>query len=252
MKNNKNIVKYDNSFNRTSLTLFTKVQSDVLISVLSHMHKSSSKYNNKYATVFSFSEIREMTGSKNLHTSKIKKALDALLDTKVEYYKDGSFTKANLFSHYKVNEDGKAEIVLTDYMSEKLTLNSSEYTILALDEYVKLPNNYSKELYRILRQFKHSGVRIIAKQELIRMMNPPKSYNEYDFVRKVLFPAIEENKAFFEGLSVNVKGKNVLPDKVEFKFKAHKKNNTYDKYKNKKYKENDMEDELLAHIRKHS
>lgn len=225
MKDNK-LIKYDNTFNKTSLTLFTKVQSDVLISILSRMCQSQSKDNSNYKAVVSFKEIREMTGSKNLHTSKIKLALDKILDTKVEFYRNNRFVKANLFSHYEVNTKDTVEIVLTDYMSEKLTLNSNQYTILELDEYVRLPNSYSKELYRMLRQFKHSGIRVIPKDELIRMLNPPKSYNEYDFVRKVLLPALEENKVFFENLSVNVGEKNVLPNPVEFKFKAHKK---YDK-----------------------
>lgn len=223
MNDDNKIVKYDNTFNKTSLTVFSKVEANVLMSVLSCMDEKFTKIGeSRYSAVFEFSEIRELTNAKSLHTSRIKKALDALLDTKIEFYRNGSHVKGNLFSHYEVNMNGQAEIELTTYMSEKMNLGKGNFTILQLNEYNSLPNSYSKELYRMLRQFRHKGFFVINKNELIRMMEPPKSYNEYDFVRKVLLPAIEENKKYFENLTINVQPKNVLPNVVEFTFKKHK------------------------------
>ena len=221
----KQIVKYDNTFNKTSLSLFTKVQADILLTVLSRMSEEVNKDGCCIAK-FSFNEIRKMVNAKNLHTYRIKEAFDALLDTKVEFYTDSTYEKGNLFSHYIITNKKEAEIVLTKAMTNKiipsLLPKAKEYTILNLNEYVNLTSKYSKELYRLLRQFRYSGMKLISKKDLFEMLNPPKSHNEYDFVRKILLPAIEENKAYFENLAVNVGERNELSNLVRFTFKPHK------------------------------
>lgn len=216
-KNKGDLVVYDNTFNKTSLTLFTKVQINVLFAVLSYMCESAPKDANEYKAVFDFKDIRDRTGNKNLHTSRIKSALDKLLKTRIEYYIDGKFTAANVFSHYEVNDDGRAEIALTHYMGEKLNLKASEYTILELKDFVMIKNPYAKDLHRLLRQFKNSGFLKIKKEELLRIFNSPKSYDEYNIIRKVLMPAIEENKKHFNNLKVNIDD-NTLPSTVHFTF----------------------------------
>lgn len=223
-KNDKeNIIVYDNTFNKTSLTIFTKIQINVLFAVLSYMRDNAPKNANEYKAVFDFNKIRERSGNKNLHTSRIKSALDKLLKTQIEYYRDGEFTVANVFSHYKVNDDGKVEIGLTPYMGEKLNLKSHGYTILNLDDFVMIENAYAKDLYRLLRQFKHTGLLSMRKKDFLKFFNPPKSYNEYDIIRKILMPAIEDNKKYFENLKVNIEDNKVLPEVLCFTFKKHEK-----------------------------
>lgn len=220
------IVKYDNTFNKTSLSLLTKVQADVLLSVLAQMGKDSTE-EDCYVATFTFKEVRQMIGAEHMQLYRIKQVFDTLLDTKVEFFTDDTYEKGNLFSHYSITGTKEARIVLTRNLTDKLITNSKEYTILNLNEYIELPNGYAKELYRILRQFRHSGMRLIAKEELINMMKPPKSYNEYDFVRKVLLPAIEENKAYFKNLTVNVGDKNNLPRTVRFMFMPQDKHESF-------------------------
>lgn len=235
MKEENRIVKYDNKFNKTSLSLLTKVESDVLLSVLSRMDKMSSE-DDRYVAEFTFKEIREMTGAKHLKTSRIKNTFDTLLDTKVEFFTGNTYSKGNLFSHYSLEDKTTAKIVLTKNMTKQLIPINKEYTILKLDEYINLPNTYSKEVYRLLRQFRHSGLTMISKDDLYNLLSPPKSYNEYDFIRKVILPAIEENEIHFEDLSVNITGNN-LPNVIKFIFKPHK------RMKGKDYS-NDVESEL--------
>lgn len=223
-KKNNSIVKYDNSFNKTSLSLLTKVQSDILMAVLQRMGKEVKKNENGndcYVASYSFNEIRNMTNNLSLKSKRIKEMFDELLDTKVEIFEGDRYTKANLFSHYTLTGKSVAEITLSSELTKKLIIDNSEYTILNIDEYVELPNTYSKELYRILRQFRHSGIRIITKLELLQVLSPPKSYNEYNIIRKVILPALENNKTHFQNLSVNIEG-NEIPNVVKFTFTPHK------------------------------
>ena len=237
----KAIVKYDNTFNKTSLSLLTKVQSDVLLTVLGSMGQDSNE-DGCYVAHFTFKEIRGMIGSEHIQAKRIKQTFDTLLDTKVEFFTDDTYEKGNLFSHYSITGSSSAQIVLTKNMTNKLITNTKEYTILNLNEYIELQNSYSKELYRLLRQFRHSGQKFIGKDELINMLKPPKSYDEYDFVRKVLIPAIEENKAYFKNLTVNIGPQNSLPNTVKFFFKEHERIELF------KTKEPKDEKEILSYI----
>lgn len=220
------IVRYDNSLNKTSLSLLTKVQSDVLMSVLQKMGEET-KYDVSgekcYVANYSFGEIRNMTNNPGLQAKRIKKIFDELLDTKVEFLEEGKYTKANLFSHYSLTDKSNAEITLSSELTKKLITDKNEYTILSLDEYVSLPNNYAKELYRLLRQFRHSGIIFVKKEDLLSLLNPPKSYNEYDTLRKVILPAIEVNREYFEDLSMTQTHPNKIPSVCKFTFKKQEK-----------------------------
>lgn len=238
------IIKYDNTFNKTSLSLLTKVESDILISVLSKMG-SEKNANGCYVARFSFRDLRETSGATNMQHYRIKKVFDTLLETKVEFFNKNSYEKGNLFSHYAISEDNKeAEITLTKNMTDKLIPDAKEFTILNLNEYIALPTNYSKEMYRLLRQFRYSGKKVISKQDFINMLKPPKSYGEYDIVRKVVLPAIAENRVHFEDLSINIKSNGCLPEVIKITFKPHPKNES-------KLSQED-EDDLLEHIRANS
>lgn len=242
MQNQNLIVKYDNSFNKTSLSLLTKVQSNVLMSVLQRMGKEFEKDkhgNDCYVAKYTFEEIRLMTNSKSLQTKKIKEIFDQLLDTKVEIFEDSRYTKANLFSHYTLTDRSTAKITLSSALTNKLITDEEKYTILSLDEYVSLPNNYSKEMYRLLRQFRHSGIIYIKKEDLRRALKPPKSYLEYDFIRRIIEPAIENNKEYFDNLKIYLKNKSKLPNVIKITFEPHKK---------KKINKAEMNDDLIKYL----
>ena len=222
------IVRYDNTFNKTSLSVLTKIQSDILMSVLEKMGKEveiDEKGNRCYIARYEFKEIRDLIDSKNMQAHKIKKVFDELLNTKVEFFGDGIYTKANLFSSYSLTNRSTAEIVLSSQLTSKMVIGENNYTILQLEEYVSLKNKYSKELYRLLRQFRHSGLLIIKREDLLNILKPPKSYDEYNFIQKALNPAIEDNKEYFEGLKLTnfERNGNALPPVCKFSFKKHEK-----------------------------
>lgn len=245
------LVKYDNTFNKTSLSVLTKIQSDILMSVLEKMGKEveiDEDGNKCYIARYEFKEIRDLIDSKNMQAHKIKKVFDELLNTQVEFFGDGIYTKANLFSSYSLTDRSTAEIVLSSQMTSKMVLGKSKYTILQLEEYVSLKTKYSKELYRLLRQFRSSGLLIIKKEDLLSALKPPKSYDEYNFIQKALNPAIEDVSRYFEDLKiVNLEKRgNGLPKVCKFTFKKHEK----DKGDKRIGKNVSEEQELLEYIMK--
>lgn len=221
------IISYDNTFNKTSLTLFTQVQLDVLMAVLSKMGKEVDEEGRLIAE-YKFKEIRRITRMQELYASRLIKTLSELMDTKVIFFdSNGESYSGNLFSECQAQDNNIVKVTLSKEMTKKLILNKKEYTILQLDEYVKLKNKYAKELYRLLRQFRHTGLFIIKKEDLLKVLSPPKSYNEYDSIRRILNPAIECNKEYFKELKlINfTKNGNGLPDTCKFTFKKHSRKN---------------------------
>lgn len=219
-------VRYDNSFNKTSLSILTEIQSDILMAVLEKMGKDlvlDDDGNQCYVARYKFKEIREKINSPHMQAKKIKEVFDLLLKVEVEIFEDGEIFKSNLFTDYLLIDRSTVEIILSSKLTKKLFITKKNYTIIQLDEYVSLKSRYAKELYRLLRQFRHTGILLIKKDSLITALQPPKSYNEYDLIRKVLIPAIEHNKSYFKGLKiVNLeKNGNALPLSCKFTFKKH-------------------------------
>lgn len=247
----KEFISYDNSFNKTSLTLFTQVQVDVLMAVLSKMGKETDEQG-RFVAEYKFKDIRRMTGMKELYASRLIKILDELMETKVIFFNGSGYYNGNVFSECIAVDKTTVKVVLSMDMTKKLLLGKSGYTILELEEYVELKNKYSKEFYRLLRQFRYTGVLLIKKEDLLKILSPPKSYNEYDSVRRIINPAIEHNQKYFKNLKLTnyTKGGNGLPDVCKFTFEKHIKESVEKMFKenvkNKKYTEEEIE--LLKYI----
>lgn len=238
-------IYYDNTFNKTNLNLFTQAQTNVLMAILSKMGQSMDE-DGRFFAEYNFKEIRRMTEMKELYASKLEKALSKLIETKVKFFENGQYYSGRLFSKCILTSKSTVKITLSTEMTQKLILNKSEYTILELDEYVQIRNKYAKELYRLLRQFRHTGILIIKKEDLLEIISPPKSYNDYDIIRETLNPAIKGNQKHFENLKLTnyTKGGNGLPEICKFTFKKHAKKNI------KKVFEGESEEdaELLKYI----
>lgn len=245
LKKEQEIISYDNTFNKTNLNLFTQAQTNVLMAVLSKMGKDKDE-EGRFVAEYEFKDIRRMTEMKELYASRLESTVKKLINTKVQFFKDGAYYSGNLFFNYFMSGKGVVKITLSSDMTEKLILNNNGYTILDLNEYVQLRNKYAKELYRLLRQFRHTGSLVIKKEDFLNIISPPKAYNEYDTIRETILPAIEANKKYFESLKmINfTKNGNGLPNVLKFTFKKHKKENLKKTFEGK----SPEEIELLEYI----
>ena len=120
MQSTNNQIKYDSTFNKTSLGAFTNNELNVLMIILSLMTKENMN-KHCYKIEISFSEIRKMLGSPNLHISRIIKIYDSLSNIKCDFYNEhGIVTKDTLFSEYKLSSNKKiVTITLSKSLSDK-------------------------------------------------------------------------------------------------------------------------------------
>ena len=80
------------------------------------------------------------------------------------------------------------------------------YTTFELDEYIDLDSKYSKNLYRLLKQFRTTGKLYISDvQDFREKLDCPKKYSAKYFLSECIKPAIEELnlKGYFIELSVD-------------------------------------------------
>lgn len=131
-----------------------------------------------------------------------------VLFTKVEIYKDEEYVSIG------VNPD-------LEHIINSLTSN---FTKFELQEMTHLKSTYSKHMFRILKQYKHTGYVKIKINDFRERLDIPKSYRMTNINQKVLTPIIKELGLIFNNLQINKikakKGRKI--EWIEFIFDAEK------------------------------
>ncbi|SKA06547.1 Initiator Replication protein [Cetobacterium ceti] len=87
------------------------------------------------------------------------------------------------------------------------------YTILDLKALVNFKSKYSKNLYRLLKQWETTGIKEFSIDEFRTSVDVPKTYLMKQIDQKVLTPILKELSEFFPGLNIE-KFKNGRGSKV--------------------------------------
>ena len=131
-----------------------------------------------------------------------------ILFTKVEIYKDKEYVAIG------VNPD-------LEHIINSLTSN---FTKFELREMTHLKSTYSKHMFRILKQYKHTGYVKINIADFKNRLDIPKTYQMNDITKRVLKPIINELSSIFNNLNINKikakKGRKI--EWLEFTFDAEK------------------------------
>lgn len=110
-----------------------------------------------------------------------------VLFTKVEIYKDEEYVSIG------VNPD-------LEHIINSLTSN---FTKFELQEMTHLKSTYSKHMFRILKQYKHTGYVKIKIDDFRERLDIPKSYRMTNINQKVLTPIIKELSFIFNNLHID-------------------------------------------------
>jgi plasmid replication initiation protein len=132
-----------------------------------------------------------------------------ILFTKVEIYKDKEYVAIG------VNPD-------LEHIINSLTSN---FTKFELREMTHLKSTYSKHMFRILKQYKHTGYVKIKIDDFRERLDIPNSYRMTNINQKVLAPIIKELGFIFNNLNINkikAKKKGRKIEWLEFTFDAEK------------------------------
>lgn len=212
------MIKYHNNLNKIALKGFNQRELGIFFAICSIMKEKGIQ-----ELEITFSELEQIVGisfkDKSELVDYIRNMSRKLLDLKIESSENGVFINFVLF-----------RTLITDTNTEKLTIRVNEdfsyilndltkhFTLFELKDFNQLNSIYAKHLYRLLKQFKYTGMFRIEISEFRRLFDIPMSYRMTDINRRVLTPAMKEVSQFFTSLSLikEKEGKNIKYLKFTF------------------------------------
>ena len=200
----KEIVKYDNFMNTLNFNQFTSTDLDFLMCLCTKM-----KNQDVNEMVFTFEQIINSTNYTVANMGRFVKDLvrmnNRLMKVTCALETEEEILMFVLFPTFIIN---KEEQILRVCVNEKFkfVLNeiSKNFTRFELEEFVQLESKYSKNLYRLLKQYRRTGTYRVDVEEFKRLMDCPKSYKNKYFWDECVKTAVKEltEKSYFKDLSV--------------------------------------------------
>ena len=217
------IVKYHNNLNSVALKNFNGVEIDLLMAICSKL-----KNEDINEVELKFSDLRRMINSKHRGESRFIQNLEQmykkLLNLSIRIETEDRIINFILFTKYEILKKQKVIIIRVNE-EFKFLLNSfiSNFTRFELNEFISLKSNYSKEIYRRLKQFKHTGIWKVHIDNFRELLNIPEKYRMSEIDKKVFKISIEELNKYFDNFEIIKTKKGRKIEYLEFKFTPEKK-----------------------------
>lgn len=204
----KKLVVYKNEFNTIPLRDFTGTEMDLLFSIMSQMRdKGISEIE------LSFDELKKLSRYQLTATSSfvadLEKTYDKLISLNVKVGNSEEWSKFVFFTEYTVNTEKETITIGTNKKFAHLINDlSGNFTKLELEEVTKLRSSYAKAMYRLLRQYRTTGLAIFDIDELRSLLDVPQSYKMFNIRQRVFAPIMEELPKYFDNLVIDeIKGR---------------------------------------------
>lgn len=200
------VVKYNNDMNSVSFGGFKEKELDLFFSIC---FKAKELGTDKIK--IDFSELKKLSDYTNRNLDRFIKDLDntytKMLSLNITIkLSELSFTKFNLFNEYTVNAE---ERTITIQVNEKFKhlLNNllNNYTKFDLIDFVSLKSIYSKNIFKILKQWENKKEKEFSMVEFREYLGVPKSYKLCDIDKNVLAPLRKDLPEFFPNLKIEKK-----------------------------------------------
>ena len=217
-------VVYQNEMNLVPLRKFTSTEIDIFFSLCNKLKEQDIK-----ELAIPFEELRHLSNYYHRSLKRFVKDLEHVYDkmlTLTYTERSGlSFKKFVLFTGYEVDAN-KQELIVSINPKLKHVLNeiTADFTKFELKEMTHLKSTYSKNMFRLLKQYKHTGYFKIQIEDFRERLDIPNSYRMTHINQKVLAPIIKELGFIFNNLHINKikakKGRKI--EWLEFTFDAEK------------------------------
>ncbi|MFI3731140.1 replication initiation protein [Vagococcus fluvialis] len=248
------IVKYQNDFNTAIMRTWTEKEMNILFSVVAKIRES-----NLNSTVFSFQDLKKLTGDASKQTKK--EFIDDLIGVSkklasLNFYEetDSKFSLYILFQTFELDKINETLEVMVhpkfEYVFNKIGM---EFTQFELKEFVNINSTYAKTAYRLLKQYRTTGWWKVTIEDFRLLLDVPKSYRPSNIDQKILKPILEQlggsdEDAIFRNLKITKnkkagRGRGGVLTGYTFTFEKEKTGEWIDgKYKNKSQRKETLPD----------
>lgn len=201
-KGGKIVLKYHNDMNVFSFGGFTQRELNLFFLICGLMRDQEE------TLILPFTEIKRIIGKTAFRNNKDLAA--CIIETNEKFLKlSGQFKKGStlvqfvLFPTFKTDPKNNVLKVSVNpefsYILNELTKN---FTLFELQEFYSLNSTYSKNLFRLLKQYKSTGVYYVTLEEFRRLLDVPEAYEMRKITDKILNPALKELANYFDNLKI--------------------------------------------------
>ncbi len=200
------IVQYHNDFNKIQLPSFTEQEMNLLFNILSRIKETNGKKIRLFRKdiIVGKMESREHFTAvmDSLKNKFFKASFRHIIETETEFIDTHFHFFNTIYIHYRKKnpDDGYDTSKIFEcidlevnphfsYLVNELTAN---FTRFELSEFISLSGKYTKTLYRLLKQFRNTGLLKMQWQEFIKILDIPENYKHADIDKRILKPAIKE------------------------------------------------------------
>jgi plasmid replication initiation protein len=198
----KEIVKYHNQMNEISFGTFKEKELDLFFSICYKLKEQGTK-----EVDLTFSELKNLIGE-NKNLKRLKNNIDslnkklAMINHQIEI-RPNVFERFVLFTNFTTDYN---ENILTIKVNDKFSyiLNNliNKYTKFDLLDFISLKSIYSKNMFKLLKQWESLNKIEYSLDEIKEKLNIPKAYSTSDFNKRVLIPIMEELPQYFSNLKL--------------------------------------------------
>lgn len=192
------LVKYNNDMNKLSFTGLTKSHLNLFMSICAKLKErggNTVEITNKELKKLSQYENRTGTDLYTELFTMSRKLLEINASTIDRSQKKGfrTFVQFSVFKRFEYSEESGVLRVSVNEDFSFLLNEFTQYTCFELREFVGLKSKYSKNLYRILKQWRMNGEYIFWNvDEFRQLMECPSSYSMKIFKRDCIDMAVRE------------------------------------------------------------
>lgn len=218
------LVVIHNDFNNVSLKGLKEKELDLLISLCYKLRDEGIE-----EVKLPFDELKKLSRYEGKDNQRFVKDLDSvykkLIELNFKYEDENKIIRFVLFKSYEIDKNEKIVTIAVNekfkYILNQLTGN---FTKFELNQFVNLTSQYSKHIFRLLKQFSETGWREFLLSDFRELLNIPEKYRISEIDKKVLNEKIIEElgKSFKNIKVIKLKnGRSVY--KIRFEWEVEKK-----------------------------
>ncbi|WP_306330738.1 replication initiation protein [Staphylococcus aureus] len=219
-------VVYKNEMNLVPLRRFTATEINLFFAMCNKLKEQDTN-----TLRLSFDELKKLsnyspeTRNINRFANDLDNVYKKMLNLTIRYEDDDVIERFVLFNHYRIHKrEQYLEISTSSNLKHILNSITNNFTKFELKEMTRLKSTYSKIMFRLLMQYKHTGYLKIHIYVFMNLLDIPNSYRMTDINKNVFKPIIIELGSIFNNLTINKikakKGRKI--EWLEFTFDAEK------------------------------
>lgn len=183
-QNTRNIVKYRNRLNDIPLRKFKPSEMDLFFAIAAQVRDKGVDQ-----ITLSFDQVVQMTNYKRSEErliSDLESTYDKLIQLNAKTDDGDTITRFTLFDMYQISRSKKTVTIAVNSRFKGLFNDLDRWTVFGLEQFVGLRSTYSKTMYRLVKQFRTTGVRRFKINEFRYLLDIPRSYAPQHIMERVV------------------------------------------------------------------